>query len=71
MVRVSKVSGVQEMNIPHISHLVVVSREKLAEVLCGFKEVREPNQVGEIGLFTLNHLPSQLDLVSFLLISCL
>jgi hypothetical protein len=68
VIRVSKVSIVEEPHVSDISDLVVFSAEELGKVLCWFEDISQPDQSWEIWASSLQELASQLNLISFLLV---
>ena len=68
VIRVSEVSVVEEPDVADIEDLVVWASEEFSEVLTGLEEISEPDHGGQVTVSSLEELPSQLNLVSLLLV---
>lgn len=71
MVRVSKVSVVEEPHISDVRNLVIRPRKELVEVLNWLNQVGQPNHCGQIWVSSLDELSSKSNLIIVLLMSCL
>ena len=68
VIRVSEVSVVEEPDVADIEDLVVWASEEFSEVLTGLEEISEPDHGRQVTVSSLEELPSQLNLVSLLLV---
>ena len=71
VIRVSKVSVVEEPDVADIEDLVVGASEEFSEVLTWLEEVSKPDHGWQVTVSSLEELASELHLVSLLLESCL
>jgi hypothetical protein len=64
MVGATLVPIVEEPDISNVGDFIVWASEERLKVLCGFNELRKPNQSGQVGCSSLDMGTGQSNLVS-------
>ena len=71
VIRVAHISVVQKPHVSVVLDFVVLSVEKLLEILTGLDQVGEPDHCGQVCMSSLQEGASQSHFLGILLVSCL